>query len=266
MLICPKCKEKLFIDNNSYKCLNNHTYDISKEGYVNLLLANQKKMNSGDNAVQVRARDNFLKKDYYKILAEELIKTVASLNLEEESFILDSGCGTAYYLNALKEKLKFNYLGFDISKNAIKKGAKSTTDLKLIIASIINIPIKDNSIQLIYNVFSPYNLEEYNRLLLQQGYFINITPGEKHLYEIKEILYQKPYLNSTKFINSNLFELIDNKVLKYQITLQNADLINLFTMTPYFYKTKETSKERLFEIDSLKLTFDFNITIYKKRN
>lgn len=266
MLKCPKCNEQLYKNDNTFKCSNNHTYDISKEGYVNLLLANEKKQNSGDNTTQVRARDSFLNKGYYNALSLELIKIFKSLNLKEDSYILDSGCGTAYYLNALKSKLNYNFIGFDISKNAIKKGAKSTTSSQLIIASITNIPILSNSVSLVYNIFSPYNLEEYQRILTQSGYFINVTPNEKHLYEIKEILYPKPYLNAPKLIDSNQFDIIDNTVLKYQITLENADLINLFTMTPYFYTTKETSKEELLRTKNLKLTFDFNITIYKKRN
>ena len=59
---------------------------------------------------------------------------------------------------------------------------------------------------------------------------------------------------------------MNKTTLTYQKTLKNADIINLFTMTPYFYKTNETSKEKLFKIDKLEVTFDFNVTIYKKRN
>lgn len=266
MLICPKCNEKLNIKQNSFKCCNNHTYDISKEGYVNLLLANQKRQNSGDNATQVRARDKILNIGYYNSLSEKLLNVIKYLNLNNDSIILDSGCGTAYYLNQLSKKLNYIFLGFDISKNAIKKGAKSTTNSQLFIASITNIPLESNSISLIYNIFSPYNLDEYKRILIDQGYFINITPGEKHLYEMKEILYPKPYYNITKFIDSDNFEIIENTSLKYQITLDNAYLIDLFTMTPYFYTTKETSIEKLLKVEVLKITFDFNITLYKKRN
>lgn len=266
MLICPKCFEILYKNNGTFKCHNNHTYDISKEGYVNLLLANQKTQNSGDNAIQVEARDNFLSKGFYEPLVLKLISVIESLNLNKEAFVLDSGCGTGYYLKALENKLNLSFIGFDISKNAIKKGAKSTVLSQFIIASIANIPILSNSISLIYNVFSPYNLEEYERILTSQGYFINITPNEKHLYEIKQILYKKPYLNPVKQIDSNKFEIINNMQLEYDLTLQNSDIINLFTMTPYFYKTSETSKELLFKEPSLAVTFAFNITIYKKRN
>ena len=266
MLICPKCGKKLYKTDNSYKCSNNHTYDISKEGYINLLLANQKKQNSGDNSIQVNARDTFLNNGFYYELTLKIMQIIKSLNIEKNSYILDSGCGTAYYLNILNSNLKFKFIGIDISKNAIKKAAKKNIADLLIVASITNIPILSNSVSLIYNIFSPYDLQEYNRVLINNGYFVNITPNEKHLYEIKDILYEKPYLNTNKFIDSNYFEIMNKNTLTYQKTLKNADIINLFTMTPYFYKTNETSKEKLFKIDKLEVTFDFNVTIYKKRN
>ena len=42
LFICPKCKEKLTQRGGSLYCLNNHCFDIAKEGYVNLMLANDK--------------------------------------------------------------------------------------------------------------------------------------------------------------------------------------------------------------------------------
>ena len=68
-LVCPKCKEKLVKIENSYKCLNNHSFDISKEGYVNLLLS---KSNAGDNDLLIKSRHNFLNKGYYEDLAHKL--------------------------------------------------------------------------------------------------------------------------------------------------------------------------------------------------
>ena len=59
---CPKCFNKLIRENNSYKCMNNHCYDISKEGYINLLLS---KTNAGDNKDLIEGRINFLSKDFY---------------------------------------------------------------------------------------------------------------------------------------------------------------------------------------------------------
>ena len=79
MLICPKCKQKLnienelFIQNKSYKCNNNHCYDISKEGYTNFL---DSKTGSGDNSILINARENFLNKGYYNKLRESICNLI----------------------------------------------------------------------------------------------------------------------------------------------------------------------------------------------
>ena len=44
-MLCPKCRLPLTKLDRTYKCSNNHSYDISKYGYVNLLLS---KTNCGD--------------------------------------------------------------------------------------------------------------------------------------------------------------------------------------------------------------------------
>lgn len=69
MLLCPVCKEKLVkdISNKMYRCSNKHTYDIAKEGYVNLLISNQKRSkNPGDSKEMVLSRIDFYLEDIIK--------------------------------------------------------------------------------------------------------------------------------------------------------------------------------------------------------
>ena len=101
MLICPKCKLKLTKDHNNnnhfFRCPNNHCFDISKEGYVNLLLS---KTDAGDNKDLIKARVEFLNKGYYFNLVEKLQDIIKQLNINT---LLDAGCGTGYYTNYFKE-------------------------------------------------------------------------------------------------------------------------------------------------------------------
>jgi len=76
IFICPVCSSPLSLEGRSYYCVNNHSYDISKEGYVNLLLANQKQSRDpGDSKEMLEARKSFLNRGYYKPLA----RAVASI-------------------------------------------------------------------------------------------------------------------------------------------------------------------------------------------
>lgn len=52
ILTCPVCGEKLNIDGKAFKCANSHSFDIAKQGYVNLLLTNK----SGDKRATAGSR------------------------------------------------------------------------------------------------------------------------------------------------------------------------------------------------------------------
>jgi len=119
--ICPVCREKLEAKDKSLVCRNKHTFDIAKQGYVNLLLSNQ--MNAklpGDNKMMVSARRNFLNKGYYKILSEKLCDTAVRY-IKNGDTVLDAGCGEGYYTQKVYESLlekgiQTDMLGIDISK------------------------------------------------------------------------------------------------------------------------------------------------------
>ena len=256
MLICPICKEKLQIVNNSYKCINNHSFDISKSGYTNLLIS---KTNSGDNQEMVNARFIFLNKGYYKNLALKIKELTQDL---PKDFILDAGCGTGYYSSFLKDN---NIIyGYDISKYAINKASKTYKDNKYFVASSNNIPISNNSVDILLSIFAPTFANEFYRVLKNSGYFILVGPGKYHLYELKEKIYDNPYLNEEKDYKLDNFTLVNKENLKYQVLVDSLDILPLLEMTPYFYKTNPDDIKKI-NVSNLNITLDFTIEIYKKR-
>lgn len=261
MLICPKCSQELNKTNSSYKCNNNHCFDIAKSGYVNLLLASS---GSGDNKKMVDARYNFLSKGYYYKLAKKISDMLSSY-LSDNDVIIDGGCGTGYYDNVLKQKYP-NIIGFDISKYAIDKAAKLNKDLLYIVASGKKVPISSNSCSCIINIFSPTFPLEAKRLLNNNGIMIIVTPKDNHLIELKNIIYDKPYLNPNNIENYEGFEICDSTQIEFKENLIKDDIFNLLEMTPYLYKTKEDDLLKINKILSLDITFSFNITIYKKKS
>ena len=78
MLICPNCLNKLNKVNNTYKCSSKHSFDISKEGYINLLLNKSK---AGDNQEMIKARKEFLEKGYFNPLVDGIINTMQTLDI-----------------------------------------------------------------------------------------------------------------------------------------------------------------------------------------
>ncbi len=254
-MICPKCKEKLQKVNNTYKCCNNHSYDISKEGYVNLLLS---KTNSGDNKDLIDGRINFLSKDFYKPLANKIVDILNKNNIKT---ICDCGCGIGYYSNIFKNS--FNVYGFDISKDAIKYASKHDKISTYFVSSSNNIMLEDNTIDATIHIFSPYFVNEDYRILVNDGLLIIVLPGINHLIDIKELLYKNTRLNNDDILEFKNFILLKKDNLSYKIKCDKSDILNLIKMTPYYYTTKKEDIENI-NINNLECQIDFNIYVFKK--
>ena len=122
---------------------------------------------------------------------------------------MDLGCGTGYYTN----NLNVNVLGFDISKDAINKASINKQN-NYFVSSSNNIPLEGNSIDFILTVFAPSFEEEIIRLLKDDGIFSLVTPAQNHLYELKETIYNNPYLNSEKDQDFKTLKLVKKEEIK----------------------------------------------------
>lgn len=256
--ICPVCKSPLFKLDKSYKCLKGHSFDISKEGYINLLMSNAKGKRHGDDKLMVRSRKNFLDKGYYSPLRDAVSGILGNGNI-----VLDSGCGEGYYTEIFSKNN--TVLGIDISKEALKFAAKRCDKALFAVASISDIPIPHNSVDAVVNIFAPDSPTEFLRILKKGGRYITVTPMENHLFELKAAVYDIPYANPVCTTTRENFKTISTKEIKYNITLDNTEDINsLFKMTPYYYKTSKSDQKKLENLTSLTTKIEFLICEYEK--
>jgi len=267
---CPVCSEMLCKEGKSYICTNRHTFDIAKSGYVNLLISKQLgKSVHGDNKLMVKARRDFLAKGYYGNLLSALSEAVCEYS-ENGSVILDSGCGEGYYTKGVSDYLNDNninaeFFGVDISKTALEYAAKLFKEANFAVGSVFHLPIADKSCDVVMTLFAPFCREEFIRVLKDSGIFIMVIPSEKHLWGLKKAVYDTPYLNEVKEYSVEGFKLIENKKIAYEIVLENnEDIQNLFSMTPYYYRTGKIQQERLAALDKLQTEIEFEILIYMK--
>ncbi len=264
IFVCPKCGEKLERQGNSYKCPNGHSFDISKQGYVNLLLGS-KGGNHGDNKLMAQARRNFLDKGYYKKFADALVNTAAEFS-KPGDVLIDCGCGEGYYTSQISDSVNnISVAGFDISKNAAAIAAKRNKNVSFAVASSFSIPLEDSSADIALEIFSPHCEREFKRILKTGGLLIMAIPLENHLYSLKKAVYDNAYKNSVNGFEIDGFELIKNTEIKYsELIKSNEDIKNLFMMTPYYYKTGEKEQARLNTLQELCVELEFSITVYKK--
>ncbi|MDD6301916.1 MAG: methyltransferase domain-containing protein [Bacillales bacterium] len=273
ILKCPVCNQLLFRINNAYKCSMNHSYDIAKKNYVNLTLANQgHHLNEGDSKDMIIARKRFLESEKYGCLKNNLISIISKLS-NHNSIFTDIACGNGYYTNSIHQSINkdndFYTLGIDISKHAIIQSSSSRNLLSLsnidyVIGNMDYLPIMSDSVDILLNCFAPINEKEFYRVLKSNGYFIRVLPGVYHLYELKDFLYENVHLNIPKEENINGFNKIDEINLEDMIELNNEQINDLFTMTPYYYKTSKEAYNRLKSLNYLKTRISFTIRIYQK--
>ncbi|MDF2531893.1 MAG: hypothetical protein K0Q65_1474 [Clostridia bacterium] len=273
---CPVCNKQLVKRDNSYSCSEKHTYDIAKEGYVNLLLANQMKSKEpGDSKEMMIARSNFLNKGYFEKLVDHISKTLLSnFDIAQQSnyVVFDAGCGEGYYTDWIYKDLAKeigipSVWGMDISKEAVRFAAKRNKRIGFCVGSIFHIPLLDSSVDCLVNIFAPFREVEFQRVLKESGIIIMVTPGAQHLMGLKNALYDNPYENDEKIPEISGFEIVSSTSLKYEIHIDNSeDIINLLKMTPYFWNTNISRVNDFIEnTKQLQTEIDFIITVLQGR-
>ena len=267
---CPVCGAPLEREPHVYRCPAGHSYDIAKEGYTYLLPPNQKHSAApGDDKGMAAARRDFLSKGYYKPLLNTLCNEIIARSGDAPA-ILDAGCGEGWYTAGVYQALRSagktpRMAGTDISKFILRYAAKREKGVEFAVASSYRLPMADGSLDILLNCFSPLALEEFRRVLRPGGTFLYVVPAAEHLWELKEVLYDRPYPNEEKETPYEGFAYEAIVPVDQRITLESqSDIHALFQMTPYYWKTPKAGAERLAELDRLDCRIAFRVHIFRK--
>lgn len=268
--ICPICHSLLLQEKKTFVCINNHCFDIAKEGYVNLLPVQQKKSKQpGDNKIMIQCRQDFLNQHYYDVLIEPCAKIIDKLITKrfDSCVLLDIGCGDGFFTRKIFQQLKQSTVcyGMDISKEAIKASAKKEKSIAWAVASYNNIPLQDNSIDIILKINAPLNYQKTRDKLSEDGVVISITPGEKHLNGLKSIIYEQAQLHE-KEVCPGTYNELHSETVAHEITIDNeTDIKNLFMMTPFFWNASQNSKNKIDDLRQLSSDIAFDIHVWGKQ-
>ena len=270
LFCCPLCRAPLKRAAGAYRCPGGHSFDVAREGYVHLLPPNRKHSAlPGDDREMVLARRDFLSKGYYEPLLNTICSQILAFSGEAPS-LLDAGCGEGWYTAGVFQALRAagkrpRMAGTDISKFALRTAARRERDAEFAVASSYRLPLADGSVDGLLNCFSPLALEEFRRVLRPGGRFLYVVPGPEHLWEMKEILYDRPYPNEEKETPYPGFAYREIVPVEGRILLERwEDLRNLFHMTPYFWKTPRDGAERLAALDRLEVRISFRVHVFEK--
>ncbi|BAE74597.1 putative methyltransferase [Sodalis glossinidius str. 'morsitans'] len=172
---CSLCHQPLSLHDACYRCVGQHSFDLAKDGYVNLLPVQFKhSKDPGDALLMMAVRCAFLDAGHYQPLRDRVIAAVAALTPEPGLRWLDIGCGEGYYIAALVDQLKHHQpqaevYGMDIAKNAVRSAAKRYRQVRFCVASSQRLPFVDASLDGIMRIYAPSNPAELRRTLCPGG-------------------------------------------------------------------------------------------------
>ena len=262
-LICPICGQVLQREDKEYRCGSRHSFDIARQGYVNLLTVQQKKsLHPGDTREQVLSRRAFLEEDYYRPIADTLCRTAAELGAQGP--ILDIGCGEGYYSARLAEALGTELVGLDISKEAVRVAAAKYKNALWLCATASHIPVADQSAGCVTSLFALTMAEEFRRVLKPEGLYFQVLAAQDHLLGLKRIIYPELKLKEKDSVPELPgFALVKSVPIRFSFTVGGQQVQNLLSMTPHLYRISREGAQRLAATDQLTDTASCVLNVYR---
>ena len=263
-LLCPICGCQLNSEGKRYICPNNHSFDIARQGYVNLLTVQQKhSLNPGDTREQVLSRREFLEAGYYAPIAQTLVDTARQLGITGQ--ILDVGCGEGWYSAQLADALGAALTGLDISKEAVRCAAAKYKGKQWLCATAAHIPVEEGSVDLLTSLFALTLPEEFRRVLKQDGYYFQVLAAEDHLLGLKGIIYDSLTFKEKDTVPELPgFERVKSVPIRFTFTVEGQQIQNLFSMTPHVFRIGKAGAERLAKTEVLTDTASCVLNVYRR--
>ncbi len=292
ILRCPHCGTPLVRpdESKSLRCSAGHSFDLAKSGYVNLLPpGKEKNARSGDEKEMVKAREEFLSLGHYAGITDALAVLAAQFSDSAEYTVCDMGCGegwhTCRFTAALAERTGAPVLtvGFDASKYAAERACKRAVREGLMPkdgtgadfggnaaayfmpGNIFRLPLADHSVNLALSMFAPVAGDEARRILTPDGLLIVVSSGRDHLLELRRKIYDDVHFSDELPPIPEGFSEVTRENRRYTAEIPTREALDaLFTMTPFYYKTTESGRERLLSSEMpFSVTVDVNYSIFK---
>lgn len=271
-LICPICGSRLEQIGNSFLCTSNetkkrHCFDISSAKYADLSYRNG---GSGDPKDAVTDRTAFLDKGYYAPLSQQ-INNICETRLNKDFFLIDAGCGEGYYSERIAAEFPEAYVfGADLSKHAVhrasvRRNIRGGNNSFYAVSSIFSMPVISHSSDCVLSMFAPVAEDEVLRVLKNGGILIIGAAGQRHLYDLKNAIYSEVHLNDERADLPQRLNLIDKLNVSYRALIDNnEDIMRLFGMTPYRFRTSEESMTLLKQLSFLDVEINVDFYVYQK--
>jgi 23S rRNA (guanine745-N1)-methyltransferase len=267
-LRCSVCDNPVALAGRTLRCESDHSFDVARQGYVNLLHA-RIPAGTADTADMVAARVGFLSAGHYAPLAAELARAAAEVT--GDGLIIDAGAGTGYYLaHVLDAVPEATGLALDVSAVALRRAARAHPRLG---AAVWNLwepwPVATDSASVLLNVFAPRNGPEFHRVLRSGGALVVAAPNPGHLGELASLVdmltvddRKEERLDATL---SEFFRLDGRTDRTREVTLSPSEVREVIRMGPSAHHLHREGRlaqlERISE--PVDVTTSFTVSVYR---
>lgn len=271
VLKCPICEREMKVaDLKSLICSKNHTFDITKQGYVNLL--SRPSSATSYTKELFRARHHVItESNLYQPMHEGIARVIKNhfSDFQGPLFVGDLGCGEGSHLKKIVDQWndeRIIGIGLDLAKEGILLAAKKYSQGIWFVGDLANTPFQDQTLHVILNILSPANYKEFKRILAGNGLVLKVIPRQGYLRELREFLYRdekkKKYKNEdTETLFMQHFHLKDEIHLCYTKDIQQEELKQLVQMTPLTWSAEKQRIDEYILQDSAPITVDITILV-----
>jgi len=254
LFACPICQESMTIqEQGRMVCSANHSFDIAKQGYINMLTHGAASKYSKE---LFESRKMVIDSGIYDEIEDKIIELIAPAQT-----VLDTGCGEGSHLARIMAEKKGIGVGIDIAKEGILAASRHYPEQIWCVGDLSKSPFAKSSFDAILNMLSPANYEEFKRLLTPGGCVVKVVPQSRYLHELRAQLYadsdKESYSNDqivARFKES--FMEVSVKRITYTTPFATELISALLEMTPMGWHKKEGAAIRLNEI-----TIDVDILV-----
>ena len=266
-LQCTICHSEMTVmDSKSLVCEKGHSFDLAKQGYVNML---QKQVSTMYDHTLFDARKRIIHDYKFYDKVHQKVSKILEKELQESGLVFDAGSGEGTHLNAIFNQLdkdSIHGIGLDISKDGIVMAAKNYSDQNWLVGDLTQTPFKEHSLDIILSFLSPANYSEFKRIMKPNGLLIKIIPGSHYLKEIREHLSDedKEYENTdTVNLMRNKVDVISEERVTYEREVDEEVLRDILTMTPLTWHISESQIESILKNHHEIITVDLHIILAK---
>jgi 23S rRNA (guanine745-N1)-methyltransferase len=279
VLACPVCGATLTVGTATAVCPAAHTFDLARNGYLNLLLSNKKQSaQPGDSPAMLLSRRTFLQGGFYEQMATaanaSVVEALAGRAENDIAHVADLGCGEGYFTARLRNALAALSpspvcYGVDVSRAGIRMATSYDREIRWIVASLHHSPFLPASLDIVLSMFAPIDAADARRIIRDAGALVTVTPGPDHLDGLRGLIYTSvmPHPGVPALMaGDTLFERTISTRVRYPVVANSAaQIMNLLTMTPYFWNISKETKARIEALSRLDFTVDAYVSVFRPR-